>query len=530
MARIPINQLGSIGVVRDIVNQFLPPQAWTNANNMRMRGDGAVRISGDIQVFDTPSVAPKWAMGVPGISNEYFWLYSDGAAVHCYNGTAHADITQAATTYGATDVDLWTGTLLGGIPILNNDNDVPQYWPTLDNTVKLADVTAWPAGVSAKAIRAFGPYLLALNITKAGSNFPNMVKWSHPADPGALPISWDHTDETKDAGEVELTDVYAGGLVDGIPIGNVFVVYKENSAHILRYSNSRFVFQRDPLFPTTGILSLHCVAEIPVKGQVFLATGEDIVVHGLQRGEIQSLLDNRNRRTLNADIDTVNIKRSFCVSNEREKEMWFCYPEIGETWPTKALIWNYTDNTITFRDLEEVSFITNGIIQTAETVDWDSMVGNWDADPDTWSANLLGAASQNMLMCLPEVTQMRKVDTGDDFTGMDIDAFIERTDLAVIGVDRRGQPMVDVGVIKLINRVWVKARGAPFNVQVGAQEEEGGVIVWSSEELFTPGVDRFVDFFEPVSGRFIAIRFLSLGGLEWKVEGYDLDLEVLGTF
>jgi hypothetical protein len=529
MAKIPITRVGTIGVVKDLADQFLPLQAWTDAKNVRMRDVGVYRIEGERQVFGTPTVPPKWAMAVPG-NAEYFWLYSDMDKVYVWNGTVHTDITKVATTYTGTDLDLWTGTLLGGVPILNNGAEVPQFWSNLSTAQRLTDLTNWPAGVTARALRAFGPYLLALNVTKSGTNFPNMVKWSHPADPGAVPSSWDETDETKDAGEVELTDVFAGGLVDGVALGGVFIVYKENSTHILRSINNRFIFDFDPLFPASGVLGIHCAREIPTKSQIFLATGDDIIIHGIQRGEIQSVLDSRARRFLLNDMDIPNRGRSFVVSNERQKEMWFCYPESGGTWPTKALIWDYSINTITFRDLNTVSFIASGIVEETSSPSYDASSDTYDSITGSYHAGVVGAEEQNLLMCLPDATELRKADVADDFDGVAISAHAERTGLTVIGVDRQGQPIVDLQTIKLISRVWIRATGAPFNVRVGAQEEEDGTIIWSSTETFTPGTDKFVDFTEPVSGRIIAVRVESTGGANWTVEGYDLIVEPLGEF
>ena len=37
-------------------------------------------------------------------------------------------------------------------------------------------------------------YLIALDLTKSGTRYPHMVKWSAAADPGTVPASWDETD------------------------------------------------------------------------------------------------------------------------------------------------------------------------------------------------------------------------------------------------------------------------------------------------------------------------------------------------
>ena len=519
MPRISLTDLGSMGVISDRTPQLNDPRSWSSALNVHFDIRGIVRMRDDKAMFGTPSVQPKWAMGVPG-SGAYYWLYSDHSKVYVYDGITHSDITKTGATYGGSEDSRWVGTLLGGIPVMTNGVDPPQYWPSLDPATKFADLANWPSGTTCRSIRAFGPYLLALNITKPTGSYPNMVKWSHPADPGSVPISWDETDPTKDAGEVELTDVAAGGLVDGVALGNVFVVYKENSTHILRHIGGRFVFDVDPLFSTVGAISTDCARQVPEVGGVLLATGDDLVIHGLQQGSIKSVIEGRVRRLLAGAIDDSNKKRAFLVIDELNKEAWFCYPESGQAYATMALVWNFKYDTVSFRDLESVAFAATGIISESVVETWDSDSQVWDADQSTWDEGQEGAQLQEVMLCLPVANELRKAYAGSGYRN----AYVERLELPL----KKGP--VDIGGIKLVRRLWIRAQGNPFAVQVGAQEAEGGSIYWSSQETFTPGVDRYVDFLSPISGRFIAIRFESVGQGGWTIEGYDLEVESLGAF
>ena len=93
----------------------------------------------------------------------------------------------------------WTSTLLGGIPILNNGIDPPQQW-NLSLASRMQALDNWP-GVTCKALRGFKNFPDCAECHEIRRNYPFMVKWSHPAEPGGVPSSWAIDDPTVDAGE-----------------------------------------------------------------------------------------------------------------------------------------------------------------------------------------------------------------------------------------------------------------------------------------------------------------------------------------
>src|SRR5258705_4606261 len=211
MPNIEINDLGNYGIIKDVEPYMLPPEAFSGGLNTRIKDGGVERILGHTQVFGTPTIAPHFAMPVSNSATTY-WLYMGLAKAYVFDGTNHINITRQTAgvdvDYTGSETREINGTLLGGVPILNNGVDRPQFWSAaLSTGVKMDNLTNWPVNDRAKLFRAFGPNLVAFNVTRAGSTFPHMVLWSHPADPGSVPSSWDVTDPTKDAGQTDLADV-----------------------------------------------------------------------------------------------------------------------------------------------------------------------------------------------------------------------------------------------------------------------------------------------------------------------------------
>src|SRR5574343_2115575 len=204
MPIVRVQNVGQYGVVQDLSKHELPMNAWTDASNIRFLDGYAGQFLGHGEVYGTPSVEPYHVFPVI-ISGVRYWVYASltkiyaatvtaGAAVHTNltRQTAGNDVNYAATA------NSWTSTILGGIPIMNPGNtaDPPQQWD-LNLANNFQALSNWPASTYCKSMRSFRNFLVALNVTKTSTNYPYMVKWSHPADPGSVPSSRseEHTSE-----------------------------------------------------------------------------------------------------------------------------------------------------------------------------------------------------------------------------------------------------------------------------------------------------------------------------------------------
>lgn len=526
MPVISIHNIGAVGINRDIPAHLLPPEAWSDGRNIRFQDNKVVKFLGHSLAYDPPSIAPYWVKGIRGPS-DFKWVYAGLAKVYVVDGVGHFDITRAAGGDYSMGLDtLWHGTLLGGIPVFNNSVDDPQFWATIDTGQKLQDLTNWPASTTARVMKAFKNHLVALDITKSGVRSPHMVKWSHPADPGSIPSSWDETDPTKDAGETELEDTQAGFLIDAYPLRDILVLYKEGSVWGMQHIATRSIFRFFKIFDSVGLLTAQAVGAFAKGAQHFLATGDDVVVHDGQR--MESVLDRNLQSWLSGTMDPETYKRSYVARNSPEKEMWFCFPEIGSTWPNLALVWNWATGTPSIRELTNASFMDAGEIQETTVSDWDSDSDTWDSDLSRWDELKHRPSEMRLLQADPVNSKLYFMDDTNQFNAVNMTSYVERTGLAIVGQSRQGEPKVDFQVQKLVTALYPKATGGPFDIRVGSQDHPDTAISWSAAQTFTPGVDTKIDV--SVSGKLIATRFESAADVAWELEGYDLDLNILGRF
>lgn len=506
--RVTIPQIGTAGVIKDQQPHELPIQALSDVLNIRMRDGAAERIGGEVNVFNTPAVTPHYVTTYQ-TSNSKFVIYAGTNAVYADNGTA-TNITGTAPT-GSVD-DRWTGGVLNGVLIMNNGVDVPTFWGG-NTSLDLATLTGWNSTWRAKSIRPFKSYLIALGMTKGTSVFPHMVKWSAPADPGTVPASWDETDPTIDAGEVDLSET-PGVIVDGLQMGDNFIVYKADSMYAMTFIGGQFIFQFRRLPGDSGILAPGCACNVP-NGHLVL-TLDDVIIHSGMGP--QSILTNKMRRWLFGSMDITNARRSFVAANPATNEAWICFPEAGQAACTKALVWNWVDNTFTIRELKNATYATAGQYEFTESDPWDADAATWDSDATFWNQTSIPAAQARFLMSTT-APALRGIDAGPDFAGTAMLSRIERVGLAFDAPDR----------VKLLRAVYprVDGQGAVF-IQVASSMDVEGPYTWSAPVTYTVGSTYKADVF--ASGRFLGYRIFSTGNDAWRVRSLDLDIVPQGEY
>ena len=525
-ADIEINEVSKYGSIRDVPAYMLPAEAWTLALNMQIVDDGLERMLGWAQTFGTPGAAPHFALPY-STAAQTFWLYTSLSKAFVWDGTSHTDITRTVGgDYTASATEQWNGTLLGGVPILNNGNDVPQFWATPSTGTDLADLTNWPATLRAKVVRAFGPYLMAFNITKSGTNYPHMVKWSHPADPGSVPSSWNEADPTKDTGEVDLPDVNAGVIVDALQLGDLMYIYKQSSIWKCRFIGGRFIFDfgKSAWLTTLGALGARCIATTGDGTRHVVAAQDDVVWHN--GSQVVSILNARQRRRLFNEIDTVNFRTSFMLDNPLRKQMMFCYPSSGATNPNRAIVMHYGQgDPWPVTEMDGITFRNGSVgpVEGASDEDWTGPDVSWDVDDGAWST----IERRRVVVLNPAENKFMILDSGHLRDTTTFVGSLQRTGLSLLGRRRNGEWIVNYKKMKLFSDIWIKGQGGPIFVRLGAAMAVDGPVTWTAgDEYNLPS--EVQAYLGPISGRAGAIEFSS--GAWFRIDGYKLVVADLGDW
>lgn len=522
MAIIPVRDLDGIGIVRDMPPEVLPPNAWTDGKNVRFT-DGAVeQIDGESAFGGVAPAAPYFVMSAPEISTqEDSFIVAGLSDVYVYRDGAYTKITRSSGIYNAGDDNRWTGDILGGVAIVNNGVDKPQQWVFPPNaSMPLADLTDWSASWSCRVMRAHRNYLIALDVTKSDVRFPYMVKWSDAADPGSVPQSWDITDATRDAGEVNILDG-DGFVVDGAELRDQFVIYKEHSTHAMRFVPTTDIFAFYQLFPNYGLLSRNAIGQM--YNQHFVVTQSDFIVHdGVTPTPIG---DRRISNWFYRAVGASGTGRVFVVPNYRRREMWTCFSQAGDVVPDTAVIWSWQKNSWTVRDLPGCPSIgVGGVTVGTDDGTWnDDGDGTWNDTDAVWYEGQTNL-EQQLLMTDPGGLRLRLAGHGRDFVGTNKYSYVERTGIPL----GSGTHLHSMKRIQAIWPLMTTRDMRPVEIEVGVHKVSGGPVTWSSPQTFRPWVDRKVNV--NLTGVALAVRFSNNVSAGMRVAGYDIDIDEMGTF
>lgn len=421
-----------------------------------------------------------------------------------------ADVDYAGTP------NAWTSTILGGIPIFNAGNkiDPPQQWD-LNAKDRMTMLQNWPTGMFCKSLRSFGVFLVALGLTKKGQEYPFMVKWSSATVPGAVPSTWDETDATSEAGEVDLAQGY-DQIVDGLQLNNVFMIYKESSIHRMTYVGGQNVFSFEKVLGTSGALNRNCIAEL--DGYHVVLSNSDVIVHDGQTAT--SVLDKETRRYLFQNIDVDNGYKSFVYKNPFFNEVAICYPSIGATSCDSAMVWNYVDKTVSFRDLPNLNHAEYGPVDSGLQGSWDSDSAPWDSDLTAWNGPDFVPSNAHVIMA-SDSTKLYMLDASSSFDGVIPNAYLER----------RGLSFGTAQSIKTVRGIRPRITGnvgETVNIQIGGSNDPYADPVYGP--VMAHVIGQTVDDQCFVSGRYIAVKLATGTAFQWRLDSYDLDVSERGMY
>ena len=502
-----IPALGQYGLVADQQPQELPPNGISSAINARFRNGSAERFAGHVRIFGTPSVTPYFVAPF-GSATARFVIHSGLASTFADDGTTRTDITGTPFT-GAID-DRFTGGALHGLFVLNNGVDQPKYWDG-NPANNLATLTAWDSNWRVKFIRPFKNYLVYGYPTKTGAAFPHTVGWSAAADPGTLPTTYDPASSSTDAGDAPLGET-PDVLVDGLPLGEIFLIYKEQSIYRMEYIGGQQIFSFKRVPGNFGMLARGCAAVTP-KGHVVLANGDVVLVDGF--GEPQSLMVGRGRDTFfQTQLDSTYYARSFVAANPAKNEVWVCYPQVGSSIPDKAMVWNWVDNTWGPRDLPNCTYAAAGLIYYPAGESNDAQVGTNDEQSGANDQTDFTPSDSRFVMA-STAPALYLADSGNTFDGTSITGRIERTGLVF------GDPGTVKTWLSMTPRI-AAAAGAVVYIQFGGSMTADVDPTWSDPIEFTVGTDFKAYGF--ATGRYLAYRIYSTGSQGWAVKSIDCDV------
>jgi hypothetical protein len=480
---------------------------------VRYRDGAAEKCRGYAQALGDLSATAIWAQPISDGTN-YFWVYGANTVLYATDGSTHANVTGAGALAPNASDDLgFTGGAFHGYMLANDGVGIPQSWvPSLGND--FVSLTAWPA-ITCKVLRPFKDFLFAFRITESGALNGRLMRWSDRAAQGGLPLSWDYTDPTNQAGINELGQT-GDLIVDAQPLRDSLMIYKEMNTWTAQYIGGDDIFGFQQVFSQVGMLTENCA--LTFGAQQLVLSDQDLVLH--DGNSAKSLLDRRARRWLFNRINTTRFKRCFLVPDYRNREAYICFPESGSDWPNMALVWNWAEDSLHVYDLGgPKTFATPGIIPGV-AVSFDADAGTFDSASGTFDEETYSPFQSRVLLLDSTLKRAYQNDSGETYNGTPMTVYAERTGIAI---------KKDLGQILRVNRIFPRVLGTPGDVlkfYIGARTTQNATTSWTGPYSFTIGTDYKIDL--RVSARLLDMRIEYSGSNSFRLHGLSFDFENAG--
>jgi hypothetical protein len=533
MPRQRIPDLGSVGLLSDMIPSLTPPAAWTNMINCSTN-DGSIQSArGERKLFDL-QIKPIYHTAYKTPDGVWNVIVSDGVSVHSYDliNKVAKNITPAGTPWASGFISFAN---LNGVLVVNSASEGMFYWATgetLPADQILKPCPGWDTEWRCAYVCAYRYYLVALNMTESSVNYPHKFRWSNSAQEGDLPTEWIAT-LTNDAGD-DILGESAGVIIGGAVVRDSLYIVKEDAIYGLSWIGGQYVMRTDQLKGGIGTRIARGFA--PAMGGLIVFTTSDCLYFDGQNAT--SLVDMRIRRTLFNAISEELWDLSQVYVNGSASLIVISGVRAGALNLSDSYVYNYEEKTWGHRRLvNSYGYDTILVTDATSTLQWDQLGTpalpkampmfvpgvSWDQQTDgTWNKGVYQ----------PSVPDTIVYESNDTDTAWWVSVIVEKnTDWndqpKYCMAERIGIPVGGADGLVMITEVWPEMVGtATVNISIGSQMSEGETAVWDGPHPFTPGVSKSIT--PRLTGRFMAFRIESQFDGNWRLGALTYNIQPAG--
>lgn len=219
---------------------------------------------------------------------------------------------------------------------VTNGTDPIKVWTGTGNWANLT--TTGKTNLRAGCLLGWNGHLIAGDITENAVDYPFQIMWSKINDATV----WN----TTSSGFANLTRDRLNGRVQCmVPLGDVVMVYKNNSIYQISYQGDPNYFVGRLRVDNVGAISRKAVAQFD-DGLHFVVSENDFHVFD-GRSFIKPSIGTRIKKKFFNDLNWDARGTIFTMVDEDLFEVWTFYPSGAATSPDAGICWNWRDNTMT---------------------------------------------------------------------------------------------------------------------------------------------------------------------------------------
>jgi hypothetical protein len=354
-----------------------------------------------------------------------------------------------------------------------------------------------------------------------------------------MPDSWDYNDPATLSGLKDFSETN-GAVVDGLQLGDLFLVYKEDSVWGMTFIGAPLIFRFFLISRDINAWSRNCIMSFP-GGHAVLTNGDFIVHDGT--GQVLSPLTKKMQKWLFQNISTAERNKVFLTKQPLHNEIWICFPTGSDSLATKALVWNWQTNATHIRDLEGYRAATFGLSQPPEeSATWEGDTLPWSASKVPWDWDPASVSENSLVMTGRPNETARTTSNTSFFRLMDVydtdvqqnEMLLRREDIALAGQKSDGSPRVDRKIRKLLTRLVprmeISGGGMTVTVRIGGRDNPHDPISWDFSKVYDPLTEEWIYCLVNHSLLSVEFKIVFTDGVlgDVKFYGYDLELNQAG--
>lgn len=527
----PIREVGSGGVIKEAPAASLDAPAWSEGRNVIFTGQAAVTAPTFVRLLSVnpaPVIRSLAPMRFESEAYDVIYMFGNNGECGIMASTgAYADCTpktQPSPTENNTEQFTWCS--LANVLYVNRSDLGIRYVTAAGQDLAVLPNTGdtpW----TCKILRSYKDFLIALNVKRGGVEYSNLVKWSDAALNGQVPSNWDYelkTNLESLSGENPIAEMY-GPIVDGLALGDFFIVYGRNETWSMTYTGSGedvFTFRR--LFGE-GARGPNCAVDVHGVHYVF---GEKMLFchDGTTLEPIQVTTNGRN---VYQRIDVTRQHMAFASHDVDRSLVLFCYPTKGSEACNEAFAYNYTTKTGSYIDLPNVygaavgSPSVNTLWTDMKAITWASYTLSWSTTAASYPPNVMFCGSGKAGGTLWLYQNANDPANG----GADMDnSFPMVLERSVMNLDAAQAPAINapIRVTKRITSIQplMGEQDGPMTIEVCSGMTTPSSGVWKSVGTFDGSTDYKVGT-RLSTGRWIGFRFTVPAGSYAELVGYDIE-------
>lgn len=532
-----IRGLADVGVITDVAPSNLPPNALTKAKNVRFDEGSVVRAPVFRRVHNNLAHSARLVLGtIPASGHGTVISVSDDFQIYEYANSLVTNRSGSITPLSGPSSA--TATNLANIVYINRKDKLPAYRYTANSNFLEIPTggTGWDASWRAGSIRAYGDFLIALNMKEGPNSKDNRVRWSDLALADGTPPQWDSSSTTNSAGFNDLVQMQSG-IVDGLSLGPNFIIYSKDQVWTMDFVGGVFIFNFRKLFTESGLINQNCAVE--VDGRHFCFGTDDIYTH--DGNSKTSIADQRVKTFIFNTLSNDKTNVCFTHHNPRLEEVYFCYNSTddmtefpGAQRCNRAAVFNYKNNTWSFIDLPNVSGAALASLESSLTyataTDTYAVIGGTyhsqeanfalhnvfvgDTTPGVITSPklyVLDGSVENTLVSFPLDTLATKSPLLER-VGIDLDESVDLTGYKVI--------------TKVVPQIHTDSTNKQFNFNFGAANLISGPPTYEPTITFDTSLTHKID--TRAAGRYLSYKMAVSDNKDFKYIGFDVDVTATG--